>query len=76
MTVAIKINFRQRLLEKQLREKRRIDDKEIHQETGTPYKTIERWDKGKVTQIDTRVLERWCKYLDCNVGDLLEYVPD
>ena len=26
--------------------------------------------------IDTRTLERLCKVLDCQPGDMLEYVPD
>ena len=26
--------------------------------------------------IDTRTLERLCKVLDCQPGDILEYVPD
>lgn len=26
--------------------------------------------------IDTRTIEALCKYLDCQPGDLMEYVPD
>jgi len=26
--------------------------------------------------IDTRTIERLCEYLNCQPGDLLEYVPD
>lgn len=26
--------------------------------------------------IDTRTIEALCKYLDCQPGDILEYVPD
>lgn len=26
--------------------------------------------------IDTRTIEALCKYLDCQPGDILEYIPD
>lgn len=26
--------------------------------------------------IDTRTIETLCKYLDCQPGDILEYIPD
>lgn len=26
--------------------------------------------------IDTRTIEALCKYLDCQPGDIMEYVPD
>lgn len=31
--------------------------------------------KGSVTRLDTAVLARLCHALDCNIEDLLEYVP-
>lgn len=76
MTVAIKINFRERLLEKQARIKGKITFTQISDETGTPIKTISSWYRGDIKQIHTGVLERFCQYLDCNVGDLIEIIPD
>lgn len=37
------------------------------------------WDKltGKLEgHIDTRSIDRLCAYLDCQPGDIMEYVPD
>ena len=31
---------------------------------------------NKITRVDLPVLARICDYLDCEVSDLLEYVPD
>lgn len=31
--------------------------------------------KGTVTRLDTAVLARLCNALDCQVADLLEYIP-
>ena len=76
MTMAIKINFRRALSQKEQREDRKITYTEIQKNTGTPIKTISRWDNGKVSQIHTEVLERFCEYLNCQVGDLVEYIPN
>lgn len=76
MTVAIQVNFRKQLSQKELRENRRIAYTEIRNATGTPIKTISDWDKGEVTQFHARVLERFCMYFGCEVGDLLEVSPD
>ncbi|MDR1689545.1 MAG: helix-turn-helix transcriptional regulator [Clostridiales bacterium] len=37
--------------------------------------TLEKMRKGK-GHIDTRSIESLCKYLNCQPGDLMEYVPD
>ncbi len=36
--------------------------------------TLEKMRKG-TGHIDTRSIESLCKYLDCQPGDLMEYVP-
>ena len=76
MSVAIRVNFRKQLSQKELQLNRRIPYTEIKKETGTPIKTISDWDKGDVKQFHAGVLERFCHYFNCSVGDLLEYVPD
>ena len=37
--------------------------------------TIDKIRKGE-GHIDTRSIESLCKYLDCQPGDIMEYVPD
>ena len=36
---------------------------------------INNYCKNKVTRLDTDVLARLCTVLDCQIGDLLEFVP-
>ncbi|MBQ2737083.1 MAG: helix-turn-helix transcriptional regulator [Clostridia bacterium] len=36
---------------------------------------INNYCKNNVTRLDTDVLARLCSVLDCEIGDLLEYVP-
>ena len=37
--------------------------------------TLEKMWKGE-GHVDTRSLERLCEYLDCQPGDIMEYVPE
>ena len=37
--------------------------------------TLEKMRKG-IGNIDTRSLESLCKYLNCQPGDIMEYVPE
>ena len=37
--------------------------------------TLEKMRKGE-GHIDTRTIEKLCAYLDCQPGDLMEYIPD
>ncbi len=58
----------------------------IFKEKGITSYTITKKDKimGQATwknihdgkHIDTRTIEALCKYLNCQPGDILEYVPD
>ena len=36
---------------------------------------INNYCKNKITRLDTDVLARICSVLDCNIADLLEFVP-
>lgn len=59
------------LTEKELREGRRIRNKEIAEAVGVNEHTVARWIKNDVTKIDAPVLEGFCRYFNCDVGDLL-----
>lgn len=58
----------------------------IFDQKGITSYTITKKDKiiGQATwkkihengHIDTRTIEALCKYLDCQPGDILEYIPD
>jgi DNA-binding Xre family transcriptional regulator len=53
-----------------------INLKQLERETGLTYSTVSRWMKNQVDRADFPILEVWCKYLNCTVGDLLVYTPD
>lgn len=72
----IKTNFVALFLKKQTGEGRRISLQDMHKETGLSWSTLQRWDAGDVTRFDAKVLEKLCNYFSCNVGDLIQYVPD
>ncbi len=59
------------LAEKEKREGRRIRNKEIAQTVGVNDHTVARWLNNDVMKIDVPVLEGFCKYFECEVGDLL-----
>ncbi len=59
------------LAEKEKREGRRIRNKEIAQAVGVNEHTVARWLRNEVQQVDMPVLEAFCDYFGCEVGDLL-----
>jgi DNA-binding Xre family transcriptional regulator len=55
-----------------------INIRKVSKETGINYPTTYAWIKGKksVERVDTGVLEKWCKYLGVQIGDILVYEED
>lgn len=50
---------------------RHLTNKEIAEGVGVSMHTVGRWMRGEVTQLNTKVLEGFCEYFNCDVGDLL-----
>lgn len=59
---------------KQQEENRVIDVATIASETGVSRQTIYNWLNGDVTMYSAGTIEALCRYFQCGVGDLLEYV--
>lgn len=59
------------LAQKEQKVGRRIPNKEIAQAVGVNEHTVSRWIKNEVNKIDVPVLEAFCDYFECDVGDLL-----
>jgi len=72
----IRILFNQLLDEKAFRERRRITLGEVCEATGLSRPTMSRVANvaGYVTSTD--VIERLCRYLECDPGDLLVLVDE
>ena len=47
---------------------------DLRDAVGMSSTTLAKMSKGDV--VDTTVLERICKNLKCNIGDIVDYVPD
>ena len=48
----------------------------LERESGISYRTLHAMYHGKSTRVDYATLNALCRALDCQPGDLLEYVPD
>lgn len=52
---------------------RRVNLSQVQQDTGLTYATIHRWAHNRVDRADFPVLEIWCKYFGCTVGEILVF---
>ena len=48
----------------------------VHTKTGLSRATVSNLYHEKIKRIDLDTIENLCKFFDCQVGDLLEYIPD
>ena len=57
-------------------EKRGITRYELAKKTEIKFQTIDRYYKNRVIRYDSYILDRICAVLECNVGDIIEYVKE
>lgn len=65
-----------RISDKQKELQRRLEIKELSEQTGVSRQAIYNWMSGDVKAYYTDVINAFCKYFDCDVSDLLVYEPD
>lgn len=58
-----------------------IDNKDISinklmRDTNTDFKVIKRILTGDLVRIDIFVIARLCDYLNCEITDIIEYIPN
>lgn len=53
-----------------------ISINKLMRETNTDYKVIKRIKTGDLSKMDITVLARLCDFLDCNLYDIVEYIPN
>ncbi len=56
--------------------KRKMQLKELSEEVGITQSNLSNLKTGKARAIRFTTLEAICKALDCQPGDILEFVPD
>ena len=60
----------------QYRKERGISKYKIIKNCGVSATQLNSYCKNQITRVDLPVLARICDYLQCSIGDVLEYVPD
>lgn len=72
----IRFRLPELLAEKTFREKQRLDWKEVAIATGIHRSTLSRMLNTPGYNATTDNLNLLCKYFNCQVGDLITYIPD
>ena len=57
-------------------DKRGMTRYELAKRTDVKFQTIDRYYKNRVIRYDSYILDRICAALDCELGDIMEYVKD
>jgi putative transcriptional regulator len=56
--------------------KRRLNQTDLHKQTGIRLATINAMVNDKAAYIPLFNAEKLCKFFNCGIGDLWEYIPD
>ena len=48
---------------------------ELAKRTGIRFQIIDNYYQNKVVRYDSDLLDRICRALDCDISDLIEYLP-
>ena len=55
---------------------RRLRASEVARKTGINKNTLSSLYNEKISGIRIDTLEKLCKFLNCSIGDLIEYIPE
>jgi putative transcriptional regulator len=72
----LKYKLKQLLAEKEFKERRGITLLEVAAETGINRMTLSKIANKPGANVTTDNLDRLCRYLDCRIEELVEYVDD
>ena len=54
----------------------RVNMRELHEATGIRKATISAYYNDTYKQISKEHLDELCKYFECSLSELIEYIPD
>lgn len=72
----IRFLLKERLADREFQEKRRITLDQVATETGISRNTLSRIANTYGYNTTTDVLSRLCRYFNCTIADIAEYVDD
>jgi len=70
----LRYKLKERIAEKEFRERRRVLIQEIADATGITRNTLSKILNQHGASVRTGNLDRLCEYFDCRIEDLVEYV--
>jgi putative transcriptional regulator len=71
--MAIKNRLKILIAEKEVKENRKLTLRTISQEAGVSTNSLTAYTNQNVDRFDAPVLEAFCKYFNCGIGDILFY---
>src|SRR5690348_6203217 len=76
LTAMLRYKLKERIADKEFRERRRVTIQEIAAETGITRNTLSKLLNQHGASVRTENLDRLCAYFGCRIEELVEFVPD
>ena len=72
----LRYKLKERIADKEFRERRRITIQEVAESTGITRNTLSRMLNLHGVSVRTENLDRLCAYFGCRIEEVVEYVPE
>ena len=72
----IRFLLKERIAEKEFKEKRKITLDEVSSETGISRNTLSRIANSYGYNTTTDALDKMCNYFQCDISDIVKYIPN
>lgn len=72
----IRFRLRERLADLEFRTGKRVTLNQVEQATGINKTTLSKLSTRRGYNTTTDVLDRLCRFFDCELSEIAEYVPD
>lgn len=72
----IQVNLKVLIARKEQETRQRLSYEQLSQQTGLSKTTLHSLASGRTAMVRFDTLEKLCKFFNCDVGDILYYVPD
>lgn len=74
-SLMLRFKLKERIADKEFREKRRVSLIEVAESTGIGRITLSRM-LNRGTNVRSDTLDRLCNYFGCRIEELVEHIPD